>query len=582
MDEIDRMSETVPKQKHDFIRDLIRADLADSAGDRRVITRFPPEPNGYLHIGHAKAFLLNFGLVDEFADEAKETRCHLRMDDTNPTKEDTEYVESIKNDLRWLGCDWGDHFYFASDYYPKLYDFAVELIKRGLAYVDSDPHEKIRQLRGTLTEPGTPSEYRERSVEENLALFADMRAGKYKEGEHVLRARIDMAHPNLNMRDPVIYRIMHVSHHRTGDTWCIYPMYDFAHPLSDALEGITHSLCSLEFENHRPLYDWFVTNCSVPHTPKQREFARLNMSYTIMSKRSLQQLVETKKVDGWDDPRMPTLSGMRRRGYTPESIRHFIDRVGLTKTNSLTDVSLLEHSVREHLNAVAPRYMAVLNPIKLVITNYPEDKTEEMEAVNNPEDPDGGVRGVPFSRELYIERDDFMEDPPRKFFRLAPGREVRFRYAYWIKCTEVIKDDGGEIVEIHGTYDPETRSGNAPPDGRKVRATIHWVSAAHAKNVEARLYDRLFTEENPGTGNSDFKEHLNPDSLKVTRALVEPALIEVEAGEKVQFERLGYFCADSVDSKTGAPVFNRTVPLRDSWVRQANKGGKQKNKRVQD
>ena len=562
----------VPKpESRDFIREIIAHDLESGKHDH-VVTRFPPEPNGYLHIGHAKAFCLNFSL----AEEVPNSRCHLRMDDTNPVKEDVEYVESIKEDIRWLGFDWGEHFYFASDYYEQLHQFAVELIEKGLAYVDSLTSEEIREYRGTLTEPGKNSPDRDRPVEENLALFEAMREGKLEEGSHVLRAKIDMAHPNMNMRDPVIYRILKAEHHRTGDKWCIYPMYDFAHPLSDALEGITHSLCSLEFENHRPLYDWFVDQCSVPAKPRQIEFARLSLNYTVMSKRLLQQLVENGQVDGWDDPRMPTLSGMRRRGYTPESIRHFIHTVGLTKFNSQTDVALLEHSVREHLNSVALRAMAVLRPLKLVITNYPEGQVEEMEAVNNPEDESAGTRKIPFSRELYIEQEDFMEDAPKKFFRLAPGREVRLRYGYWVKCEEVIKDDAGNITELHCTYDPETRGGNNPPDGRKVKATLHWVSAEHAFEAEVRLYDRLFEHDNP-TGRKrkkEFTEYLNPKSLEIVEgAKLEPSLAEAKPGDRYQFERLGYFCVDSKLSREGAPVFNRTVTLKDAWAKIQQKGG---------
>tara|TARA_R110002096_G_scaffold67332_14_gene163452 strand:- start:7966 stop:9462 length:1497 start_codon:yes stop_codon:yes gene_type:complete len=498
------------------------------------------------------------------------------MDDTNPVKEDTEYVESIQEDIRWLGFDWGENFYFASDYYEKLHGFAVELIEKGLAYVDELSAEEMREYRGTLTEPGKNSPYRDRSVEENLELFQKMRDGGFDEGAVILRAKIDMAHPNLNMRDPAIYRVLKAHHHRTGDDWCIYPMYDFAHPLSDALEGITHSLCSLEFENHRPLYDWFVDNCSVPAKPRQIEFARLNLNYTVMSKRLLKQLVDDKLVDGWDDPRMPTISGMRRRGYPPEAIRKFIDTIGLTKFNSTTDIALLEHAIREHLNAVAPRYMAVLRPLKVVITNYPEDQVEEMDAVNNPEDESAGKRKVPFSRELYIEKDDFMENAPRKFFRLTQGREVRLRYGYWIKCEEAIKDDSGEVVELRCTYDPETRGGNDPSDGRKVKATLHWVSAPHAIDAEVRLYDRLFDIEDP-TGkkaNKDFTTHLNPNSLEVVSgAKLEPSLETIEPGERIQFERLGYFCKDTKLSTSENPVFNRAVTLKDAWAKFQQKKG---------
>ncbi len=556
-------------RKRDFIRDIIAEDVAAGKNGGRVITRFPPEPNGYLHIGHAKAFCLNFSVAEEYRDIATEARCHLRMDDTNPTKEDVEYVQSIQEDIRWMGFDWGEHFYFASDYYDKLYDWAVELIGKGLAYVDEQSPEEMRAARGTLNEPGRPSPHRDRSPEENLTLFEKMRDGGFKEGEAVLRAKIDMAHPNLNMRDPAIYRVLRAHHDRTGDKWRIYPMYDFAHPLSDALEGITHSLCSLEFENHRPLYDWFVANCTTPSTPRQIEFARLTLSYTITSKRKLQHLVQEKKVAGWDDPRMPTLSGMRRRGYTPEGIRSFIEKVGMTKYNSLTDVALLEHAVREHLNKICPRYMAVLDPVKLVITNYPEDQVEEMEAVNNPEDPEAGSRKVPFSRELLIERDDFMEDPPKKFFRLGPGREVRLRYGYWVMCTDFKKDADGNVTEILATYDPETRGGNNPPDGRKVKGTIHWVSAAHAKEATVRLYDRLFTSENPDAEEGEFTDYLNPDSLHTVTGQLEPALGKLKPGDRVQFERLGYFCVDTKDAKPEEErlVFNRTATLRDSWAK---------------
>ncbi len=555
--------------KRDFIREIIAEDLANGKNDGRLITRFPPEPNGYLHIGHAKAFCLDFGAPLEFAAQASEARCHLRMDDTNPSKEDVEYVESIQEDIRWLGYDWGEHFYFASDYYEKLYGYAVELIEKGLAYVDSQSAEEIRTTRGSLTEPGADSPHRTRSVEENLDFFSRMRAGEFAEGEHIVRAKIDMAHPNVNMRDPAIYRIMKVSHHRTGDEWKIYPLYDFAHPLSDALEGITHSLCSLEFENHRPLYDWFIEQCSVPSTPRQIEFARLSLSYTVMSKRKLQQLVEKGHVSGWDDPRMPTLSGMRRKGYTPEAILDFIAKIGLTKFNSLTDVALLEFALREHLNATVPRSMAVLDPLKVVVTNYPEDQVEEMQVEINPANPDEGTRTVSFSRELYIEREDFMENPPKKFFRLGPDREVRLRAAYWVKCTDVIRDDSGEVIEIHVTYDPETKGGDNPPDGRKVKGTLHWVSAAHAVNAEVRLYDRLFKIPEPEAGGADFIDNLNPDSLTIiSNAKLDPMLADVDPGYRCQFERTGYFCADNKDHIPGErPVFNRTVPLRDSWAK---------------
>lgn len=565
------MPASLSLEPRDFIREIILNDLQTGKHDH-VVTRFPPEPNGYLHIGHAKAFCLNFGL----AQEVPGSRCHLRMDDTNPVKEDVEYVESIQEDIRWLGFDWGEHFYFASDYYPQLHGFAVELIEKGLAYVDELTPEQLREHRGTPTVPGKDSPWRNRPVKENLSLFARMRDGELDEGAAILRAKIDMAHPNLNMRDPVMYRILKAEHHRTGNTWCIYPMYDFAHPLSDALEGITHSLCSLEFEDHRPLYDWFVENCSVPSRPRQIEFARLNLNYTVMSKRKLQTLVELGKVDGWNDPRMPTLSGMRRRGYPPEAVRKFIDAVGLAKTNSTSDIALLEHAVRDRLNAVARRVMAVLRPLKVVITNYPENLVEEMDAINNPEDPAAGTRKVPFSREVYIERDDFLEDAPANFFRLAPGREVRLRYGYWVKCTEVVKDAAGEVVELRCTYDPATRGGDSPPDGRKVKGTLHWVSAAHAISAEVRLYDRLFDREDPlgKDAEDDFTKHLNPASLEVVAgAKLEPVLAAAKPGEYYQFERLGYFCADSKLSSPNCPVFNRTVSLRDTWAKIKQKGG---------
>ena len=570
------MAATHSLEPRDFIREIISNDLQTGKHDS-LVTRFPPEPNGYLHIGHAKAFCLNFGL----ALEVPGSRCHLRMDDTNPVKEEVEYVESIQEDIRWMGFDWGEHFFFASDYYGQLHEFAVELIQKGLAYVDELTPEQMREYRGTPTVPGKNSPWRDRTVEENLKLFARMRAGELEEGAAVLRAKIDMAHPNLNMRDPAMYRILKVAHHRTGDAWCIYPMYDFAHPLSDALEGITHSLCSLEFEDHRPLYDWFVENCSVPSRPRQIEFSRLNLNYTVMSKRKLQTLVEQGHVDGWNDPRMPTLSGMRRRGYPPEAIRRFIDTVGLTKVNSTTDIALLEHSVRDRLNSVAHRVMAVLRPLKVVITNYPEDLVEEMDAVNNPEDPSAGFRRVPFSRELFIERDDFLEDAPAQFYRLAPGREVRLRYGYWVRCVEAVKDAAGQVVELRCTYDPATRGGESPPDGRKVKGTIHWVSAAHAVEAEVRLYDRLFDREDPlgKEADEDFTTHLNPGSLEIVKgARMEPCLAGARPGQYFQFERLGYFCVDSKLSDAGRLVFNRTVSLKDSWVKaQQNPSKKQKS-----
>jgi len=565
------MPDTPTLTPRDFIREIVIDDLK-SGKHTHVVTRFPPEPNGYLHIGHAKAFTLDFGL----AEEVPGSRCHLRMDDTNPEKEDPEYVQAIQDDIKWMGFSWGEHFYFASDYYGKLHEFAVELIEKGLAYVDSQSPEEIRANRvtagpgGNTTGPGVNSPFRDRTVEENLALFEKMRQGELAEGAAVLRAKIDMAHPNLNMRDPVIYRILKEEHFRTGDTWCIYPMYDFAHPLSDALEGITHSLCSLEFEHHRPLYDWFVDNTSVPAKPRQIEFSRLNLSYTMMSKRKLQMLVTGNHVDGWNDPRMPTLSGMRRRGYTPESIRNFVEKIGMTKVNSMTDVALLEHSLREHLNTVAPRSMAVLRPLKVVVTNYPKDQVEQMDAIINPEDENSGTRRVPFCRELYIEQEDFMEDPPKDFFRLAPGREVRLRYAYWIKCEKVIKDKDGNVVELHCTYDPETRSGNNPPDGRKVKATLHWISARHALDAEVRLYDRLFTIEDPGAKEigDDFAKYLNPNSLEVVKgAKLDPSMGMAQVTDRFQFERLGYFCVDSKYSKPGQLVFNRTATLKDAWAK---------------
>jgi glutaminyl-tRNA synthetase len=546
----------------DFIREIIDADLAAGRHGGRVATRFPPEPNGYLHIGHAKSICLNFGVAAE-----RGGTCNLRFDDTNPTKEDVEYVDAIKEDVSWLGFKWNAELY-ASDYFERLYDFAVTLIKRGLAYVDSLSADDIRRFRGTLTEPGTNSPYRDRSVEENLDLFARMRAGEFPDGAHVLRAKIDMASPNVTMRDPTLYRIRHASHHRTGSAWCIYPMYDFAHPLSDALERITHSLCTLEFENNRPLYDWLVDNLIEGDRPRQYEFARLNLNYTVMSKRKLLQLVQQKYVAGWDDPRMPTLAGLRRRGYTPEAIRDFCARIGVAKKENVIDVAQLEHSIREDLNRRAPRVLAVLRPLKVVLTNYPEGQVEEVDVINNPEDESAGTRKVPFSRELYIERDDFREDPPKKFFRLSPGREVRLRCAYFITCTEVIKDASGEIVELRCTYDPATRGGNAP-DGRRPKATLHWVSAAHAIDGEVRLYDRLFSKEDPERApeGGTFLDNLNPTSLEIVRGCrLEPSLRTAAPGDRFQFERLGYFAVDP-DSRPGALVFNRTVSLRDTWAK---------------
>ena len=555
------------KKKSNFIHLQIEEDIKNGKNGKRVHTRFPPEPNGYLHIGHAKSICLNFGTAEKFGG-----KCNLRFDDTNPSKEETEYVDSIMEDVHWLGFDWGDRMFYASDYFDKLHQFAIQLIKEGKAYVDDQDAETISKQKGTPTRPGLESPHRNRSVEENLELFAQMTAGKFDEGSHVLRAKIDMASPNMHMRDPIIYRIMKAHHHRTGDKWCVYPMYDFAHGQSDYWEGITHSICTLEFEVHRPLYDWFVDQLKVDdYRPRQIEFARLNLTYTVMSKRKLLELVKEKYVNGWDDPRMPTISGLRRRGYTPESIRNFSDRIGVTKVDGMIDVSLLEYSVREHLNKTAQRVMGVLNPLKVVITNYPENETEELDAINNPEDPEMGTRKVPFSRELYIERDDFMEDPPRKFFRLAPGREVRLRYAYFVTCNDVVKDENGEITELHCTYDPASKGGNSP-DGRKVKATLHWVSAQHAVKSEVRLYDRLFNDEDPsGHKELDFKEFLNPDSLEVLpECYVEPFVKDAKALEHFQFERLGYFNLD-YDATSEKPVFNRTVPLRDSWAKAKNK-----------
>ena len=554
----------------DFIRDIIAKDLQAKKNNGRVVTRFPPEPNGYLHIGHAKSICLNFGIAAEH-----NSVCHLRFDDTNPTKEDVEYVESIQDNVRWLGFDWQDKLFYASDYYEQLYAYAVQLIKAGKAYVDSLNADEIRHYRGTLTEPGKNSPYRDRSIEENLDLFERMRAGEFADGVHVLRAKIDMASPNLNMRDPVIYRIRHASHHRTGDTWCIYPMYDFTHGLSDAIEGITHSICTLEFEDHRPLYDWFLDQLPVPCHPQQIEFARLNLTYTVMSKRKLLELVTDRHVRGWDDPRMPTLQGLRRRGYTPEAIRNFCERIGVAKRNSTVEMAMLEHAIREDLNKHTPRVMAVLHPLKVVIDNYPEGQVEEVTAINNPEDPNAGSRTVPFSRVVYIEQDDFREDPPKKFFRLAPGREVRLRYAYIIKCVDVVKDTNGEVVELHCTYDPETRSGGAQ-ENRKVKATLHWVSAEQAVSAEVRLYDSLFTKPDPDNVEEGhhFTEYINPDSLEVlSNCQLEPSLASATIGSRYQFERMGYFCVDP-DSSEGSLVFNRTVTLRDTWakIEQAQKG----------
>ena len=565
------------KRPSNFIRNIIIQDIKSNKWGGKVITRFPPEPNGYLHIGHAKSIVMNFGFAEEF-----NGRCHLRFDDTNPTKEEQEYVEAIMEDVRWLGYDWGEHLYFASDYFDQFYEYAEKLIKMGKAFVCDLSSEEIKKYRGTLTEPGKESPYRNRSIEENLDLFRRMRKGEFKDGERTLRAKIDMASGNLNMRDPVIYRIMHVPHHRTGDKWCIYPMYDFAHCLSDSIEHITHSLCSLEFEDHRPLYDWFLDTLQVEWHPQQIEFARLNLTYTVLSKRKLVQLVEEGAVDGWDDPRMPTLSGMRRRGFPPAAIRDFCERIGVAKKESVVDVALLEHCVRDVLNKTAPRVMGVLNPLKVVIENYPEGKEEELEAINNPEDPSYGTRMIPFSREIYIEKTDFMEEPPKKFYRLAPGREVRLRYAYFITCKEVIKDENGEIVELRCTYDPETRGGNAP-DGRRVRGTIHWVSAPHAFEAEVRLYDRLFDHPYPDRAKEEgktFKDYLNPNSLEIIKGCkLEPSLRDAEPGKVYQFERLGYFCADSKDSRPGHPVFNRTITLRDTWAKIEKKFNEQELKK---
>jgi glutaminyl-tRNA synthetase len=559
------MAENSLQQPSNFIKTIIEQDLKSNRHGGKVATRFPPEPNGYLHIGHAKSICLNFGLARQY-----NGTCNLRFDDTNPTKEEVEYVESIKTDVRWLGFDWQQREFFASDYFEQLYDFAVRLIQEGKAYVDSLSADEIRDHRGTLTEPGTESPYRTRSVKENLDLFERMRSGEFDDGTHVLRAKIDMSHPNLLMRDPTLYRIRKAHHHRTGNAWCIYPMYDFTHCLSDALECITHSICTLEFENNRALYDWVLDQLETPCRPHQYEFARLNLSFTVLSKRKLIQLVEDNVVTGWDDPRMPTLSGYRRRGYTPEAIRNFCERIGVAKANSMVDIALLEYSIREDLNRRAPRVMGVLRPLKIVIENYPEGETEMLEAVNNPEDASMGTRTVPFSRILYIEQDDFMEAPPKKFFRLGPGREVRLRYAYFLTCQSAVKDpDSGEIVELQCTYDPATKGGNAP-DGRKVKATLHWVSAAHAVEADVRLYDRLFTKENPDdkTDGKTFKDFINPDSLEIlTGCKLEPGLADAAPGQFFQFERLGYFCVDAKESRNDRLTFNRTVTLRDTWAK---------------
>jgi glutaminyl-tRNA synthetase len=558
-----------PEAGRDFIRDIIQADLA-SGRHKTVVTRFPPEPNGYLHIGHAKSICLNFGVAQEFGG-----RCHLRFDDTNPAKEEQEFIDAIQADVRWLGFDWGEHLYHASDYFEQLYEWAEHLIKNGKAYVDDTPVEEMRAMRGTLTEPGRPSIYRDRSVEENLDLFRRMRAGEFPNGARVLRAKIDLASGNMNLRDPVLYRILHQPHPRTGTKWCIYPNYDFAHGQSDAIEHITHSLCTLEFEDHRPLYDWFLENLPVPSRPRQYEFARLNLTYTVLSKRFLTGLVQQGHVRGWDDPRMPTLAGLRRRGVPPEAIRDFVSRIGIARANSVVDIGMLEFCIREHLNRSAERRMAVLRPLKVVIENYPEGQTEEFEVANHPDDPSAGTRKVTFGREIYVEQEDFMENPPKKFFRLAPGREVRLRYAYFVTCREVVKNAAGEVVELRCTYDPASRGGNSP-DGRKVKATLHWVNAADAVSAEVRLYEQLFARPHPGADGDVFAD-LNPNSCEVlTDAKLEPSLATLPPGEVVQFERQGYFCRDRArpgQSGTERPVFLRTIGLRDSWAKEQAKGG---------
>ncbi len=555
----------------DFVRQIVNADRKSGKWDGRTATRFPPEPNGYLHIGHAKSICLNFGIAAEFSGA-----CNLRFDDTNPVKEEDEYVEAIKKDVKWLGWDWQDRLYFASDYFEQMYDYAVKLIKKHKAYVCDLTAEQIRQYRGTLTAPGQNSPFRDRAIEENLDLFERMKAGEFADGTKTLRAKIDMSHPNLNMRDPVMYRILHADHHRTADKWCLYPMYDWAHGLEDSIEKITHSICTLEFENHRPLYDWFLDELEIFH-PQQIEFARLNLSYTVMSKRKLLRLVEQEYVNGWDDARMPTISGMRRRGYSPNAIRNFCKKIGVNKFNSTIDIALLEHCLREDLNKTSARVMAVLKPLKVVIENYPKDQTELLDAINNPEDETAGTRKVPFGREIYIERDDFMEEPPKKFFRLAPGREVRLRYAYFVKCTEVIKDDSGQVIEIRCTYDPATRGGDSP-DGRKVKATLHWVSAKEAADAQVRLYENLFTKENPDDAEdgADFTSNINANSLTVLdNCKVEPGLKDAKPLDRFQFERQGYFCVDTDSDKNGKLIFNRTVSLRDTWARiQKNSTGR--------
>jgi len=559
------MSENSNPEPSNFIRNIINNDLKNNKNEGRVHTRFPPEPNGFLHIGHAKSICLNFGIAQDYDGGL----CNLRFDDTNPEKEDVEYTESIKSDVKWLGFNWEDRLYYASNYYEQLFEFAKQLIVDGKAYVDHLSAEEIREYRGTLTKPGKPSPYRDRSVEENLDLFERMRAGEFAEGECLLRAKIDMAAPNMNMRDPAIYRIKKVAHHRTGDEWCIYPMYDYTHCISDALEGITHSLCTLEFEDHRPLYDWFLDQLPVPCHPQQIEFARLNLNYTVTSKRKLNELVTEGHVSGWDDPRMPTIVGMRRRGYTAEAIRDFCERIGLTKNDTVIDVGVLENCIRADLDKRTRRVLGVLNPLKVVIENYPEGETEQLNAPYHPNNPDMGQRQLPFSKVLYIEQGDFMEDPPKKFFRLGPGREVRLRYAYFITCNEVVKDDSGNIIELHCTYDPETKGGNAP-DGRKVKGTIHWVSAEHALQTEVRLYDRLFIDPKPDSNQheQDWKTFLNSESIMIIKdACLEPSLAEAKKEDLYQFERIGYFCVDNMDDCDGKPVFNRTVTLRDSWAK---------------
>ncbi|HEX4070033.1 MAG TPA: glutamine--tRNA ligase/YqeY domain fusion protein [Planctomycetaceae bacterium] len=564
------MTEPIAAPPLDFVRTIVAEDGKTGKFGGKVMTRFPPEPNGYLHIGHAKSICLNFGIANEFGG-----KCNLRFDDTNPTKEDVEYVDAIKEDIQWLGFSWEDRELYASDYFEQLYQWGEQLIRDGLAYVCSLNGDQIREYRGTLTEPGKPSPDRDRPVEESLDLFSRMRAGEFPDGKYTLRAKIDMASPNVNMRDPVLYRILHAEHHRTGKKWCIYPMYDFAHGQSDSIEGVTHSICTLEFENHRPLYDWCLEALRIYH-PQQIEFARLNLTYMLMSKRKLLQLVEENYVSGWDDPRMPTICGLRRRGYTPEALRTFCERIGVTKYNSLTEINVLENAIREDLNRRAPRAMAVLNPLRIVLENYPDDLVEEMDAVNNPEDPTMGTRKVPFSKVLYIEQDDFREDPPKEFFRLAPGREVRLRYGYVIRCVSAVKDPKtGEITELNCTYDPATRGGNTP-DGRKIKSTIHWVSARHAVDAEVRLYEHLFTKESPEDvpEGTDYRVNLNPKSLtSVKSCKLEPSLATAAPGNRYQFERLGYFCADSRDSRPGALVFNRTVSLRDTWAKIEKKSG---------